>query len=586
MKIGYFEHWSRPHWNFTDFIKEEGYDIEKIDFSNKNYLEKYDIVLVEQNGFNDYIENDELYIQDWVSRGGIFLFMHQDYMRWAPCFLPEHLNNTKLIHRYIPTIGGASFNGQESNYMIYMMPWAVGQGKALFHYPEKITPDEMLGWHIKVNSFTIIRGKPDQDISEYVRTSALSCYLADENWEVLGTYMDPGVRDGALLLQGRHGKGMYFLNQILVPEVITESNKSCLAFWRKYLKNLMHYFANFKAGITDPIPEKGSLPAGKRNYKLCIHMHSLDWYGCDASPGTINALMRQMGYDICSLAVKDAAPYKGKLDPKEYSDDKVLFLDGQEYHPFNWKDRMDARTHNGYHLLAIGTDHDAYTAEYTKSIFGDEEVDAYLKKALKYIDDRHGASVATHPQMTDYWFDYPVDAVDIEPLRPLTGTPVETYWLKGGKVTMMDSVDLFGTRRMYWNPAVNFVYLADGETPCRDSVVAAIKAGHNIAACGFKEADITCNGAIPGSTVQKQESMQIHVTAATLDVNIKEVRIYADAKLILCDTVDVERLDKDYTVNVPAETKHFLRVEVSGPVVEENKMTEDRIAASTPFYFN
>ena len=32
MKIGYFEHWSRPHWNFTDFIKEEGYDIEKIDF--------------------------------------------------------------------------------------------------------------------------------------------------------------------------------------------------------------------------------------------------------------------------------------------------------------------------------------------------------------------------------------------------------------------------------------------------------------------------------------------------------------------------------------------------------------------------
>ena len=42
MKIGYFEHWSRPHWNFTDFIKEEGYDIEKIDFSNKNYLEKYE----------------------------------------------------------------------------------------------------------------------------------------------------------------------------------------------------------------------------------------------------------------------------------------------------------------------------------------------------------------------------------------------------------------------------------------------------------------------------------------------------------------------------------------------------------------
>ncbi|MBR2427178.1 MAG: hypothetical protein IKB16_10625 [Lentisphaeria bacterium] len=585
MKIGYFEHWSRPHWNFTEFLEEEGYDIEKIDFSNKNYLEKYDVVLVEQNGFNDYIENDELYIQDWVSRGGIFLFMHQDYMRWAPCFLPEHLNNTKLIHRYIPTIGGASFaNFKDSSFMIYMQPWAVGQGKNLFHYPEKIEPDEMIGWDIKVNSFTIIRGKPDEDISERVHTAALSCYLADENWEVLGTYMDPGVRDGALILQGRHGKGLYFLNQILVPEVKLDSNKKCLDFWRKYMKNLMHYFANHKAGVTDPIPEKGSLPAGKRNYKLCIHMHSLDWYGCDSAPGTINALMRQMGYDICSLAIKDAACYKGKLDPEEYSDDKVLFLDGQEYHPFNWKDKLDSMTHNGYHLLAVGTDHDAYTPEFTKSIYGDEEVDAYLKKALKYIKDHNGAAVATHPQMQTYWFDYPVDAVDIEPLRPLTGTPMETYWLKGGKVTMMNSVDLFGTRRMYQNPAVNFIYLADGATPNRDSVVAAIKAGHNIAACGFTEADITCNGAIPGDTIAKQDAMQIHVTAAIFDENIQEVRIYADEKLILAAKEDAARLDKDYTVNVPADAKHFLRVEISGST-EERSGTHSRIAATTPFYF-
>ena len=41
MKIGYFAHWFRPHWSFNDFIQEQGYDIEKIDYSQKNYLEKY-----------------------------------------------------------------------------------------------------------------------------------------------------------------------------------------------------------------------------------------------------------------------------------------------------------------------------------------------------------------------------------------------------------------------------------------------------------------------------------------------------------------------------------------------------------------
>ena len=46
-----------------DFLREQGYDVEKIDYSRKNYLEQYDVALIEQNGFNDYIENDELYIR-------------------------------------------------------------------------------------------------------------------------------------------------------------------------------------------------------------------------------------------------------------------------------------------------------------------------------------------------------------------------------------------------------------------------------------------------------------------------------------------------------------------------------------------
>ena len=56
MRIGYFEHWFRPQWSFIEFIREQGFEVEKIDYSQKNYLEKYDMVIIEQNGFNDYIE--------------------------------------------------------------------------------------------------------------------------------------------------------------------------------------------------------------------------------------------------------------------------------------------------------------------------------------------------------------------------------------------------------------------------------------------------------------------------------------------------------------------------------------------------
>ena len=572
MRIGYFAHWFRPHWSFNDFIREQGFEIEKIDYSQKNYLEKYDIALIEQNGFNDYIENDELYIRDWVSRGGIVLFMHQDYERWAPYFLPHELGYTQLIHRYVRTIG--SCDDRHEIYYHYMMPWFEGKGRELLNYPEKITPDEMLGWNLRVNTFRLVMPPDKSDTTENIFSAAQSCFLANPKWEVLGSYMDPAVKDGALVLQGRHGKGMYFLNQIMVPEELDENAERCLDFWKKYLKNLMAYFENFKKGITPEIPAAGEISAGKRNYKVAVHMHSLDWYGCDSAPGTINAMMRYMNYDICSFAIKDAAPYEGGLDPVKYSDDKVLFLDGQEYHPFNWNDRFEHLSHNGYHMLAVGVDHDSYTPEFTRSLFSDAEIDAYLKKALKYINDKNGASIATHPNANAYWHDYPYDAVDTEPLKSIAGSNIEEFYLKGRKIAMMVSVDLFGFQRILDNPAPNFIYL-EGEKPSRDSVVKAIKKGHTIAACGFSEMDICCSGALPGDEISGTEHT-IHITARPDVGNITEIRIYADDKVIYRENPNVSFIEKDIEISA-ADAKHFIRVEISG----HNAIT---VAISTPFY--
>ncbi|MBO7741945.1 MAG: hypothetical protein J6S21_05265, partial [Victivallales bacterium] len=161
--------------------------------------------------------------------------------------------------------------------------------------------------------------------------------------------------------------------------------------------------------------------------------------------------------------------------------------------------------------------------------------------------------------------------------RSFAGTAIERAWLNGKRMAAMNSVDLFGTRRIYDNPAVNFIYIGDA-APDRDSVTGAIRNCHTIATCGFTEADITCNGAIPGSVIARQDEFTVRITAEILDENIREVRIYADDKVILCAQHDAKRIDCEYKVNA-ADASCFIRVEVSGCTLE-------RIAICTPFFFD
>ncbi|MBR6748362.1 MAG: hypothetical protein IKM07_05430 [Clostridia bacterium] len=586
LKIGYFAHWFRPHYAFVDFLQEQGFDVTKIDYSQPGYLEPFDVVLIEQNGFNDYIENDESYIQDWVSRGGILLFMHQDYKRWAPYFLPHaEVGYTQLIHRHIETINGFScaadptFTEDDTPYRIYMMPWIEEPGRRLFSEPEIITPDEMLFWKINVDTFGIIRFTPEQPPCQTVRTAAESCFLAGPEWEILGSYMDPAVRDGALILRAKYGRGMFFLNQILFPEELTPDAERCLSFWRKYVKNLFAYCARFKAGESEELPPRApaALPE-KKNYKMAIHMHALDWYGTDSAPGTINALMRYMNYDICSLGVKDNAPYNGKLDTAKYSDDRVLFLDGQEYHPFNWNDKYDHLSHNTYHMLAMGIDPDAYTPRYTRSFFSDAEIADYLREAVDYVHAHGGAVCATHPNV-GYWHDYDFDAVDREPLSPLSGSPIEEYWLSGRRIAMMNSVDLFGARRILDNPAVNFLYLK-GEKPCRDSIVRAVREGHTIAAGGFDEADVTLSGFVPGDEVPRETAASgvISIHAETLRGPVRALRVYSGADVIYEAAFEGDSGVLDTEISLVGKAiGGFIRVEIEG-------LNEHWLCCTTPFW--
>ncbi len=563
MRVGYFKHWFQAPYSFIDFLKTQGVDAEEIDYSKPGYLENFDVAIVTQNGFNDYVENDELYIRKWVANGGILAFMHQDYQRWAPYFLPEEAGFTQLIHRHVPTV---------YDYYNYMMPWPVNHGLRLFSEPEKISPDEMICWDVPVNTFGIVtRQKP----AEWVRTSALSCFLPSEKCQILGSYQDPAVRDGALIMQIPDGKGLWFMNQILFPETDDPGSERCLEFWKKYVKNLLAHFRRYKAGdLAVPERSQAALPL-KKNYKMSIHMHSLDWYGCDCSLGTINALMRYMNMDLCAIAVKDEAPYRGKFNLGDFSDDRVMFFHGQEYHPFNWGDSNDDKGHNTYHILAMGMNDGSYTQKFTRSLYGDEQVAQYLCEAIDYVHACGGVACATHP-FCDYWYDYKYDAVDMEPLRTLAGGSIERFWLSGGKVALMNSVDLFGVRRMLDNPAVNFIY-TDG-VPDREKMVNAVKAGRVIAAAFFEEADITLSGNLPGAelTSEAVKNGVLNISAEISKGNICEVRIFSGADVVWRKSFADRQISLEIPLN-DIEPDKFIRVEIQGEKPEY-------IAASTPFY--
>ena len=229
-------------------------------------------------------------------------------------------------------------------------------------------------------------------------------------------------------------------------------------------------------------------------------------------------------------------------------------------------------------MLAMGIDADAYTPQYTRSFFSDEAIADYMKEAIDYVHAHGGAVCATHPNV-DYWRGYDYDAIDKEPMRPLSGTDIERNWLDGNRLALMNSVDFYGPRRILDNPAVNFLYLK-GEEPCRESVVRAIRRGNTIAACGFEEADITIGDYVPGDEVPLDVAQKgvLSVSARISRGGIRKLRVYSGEKVIYSTEGTEDTLTLRLPLaGLPLET--FIRVELEG-------QNEHWICNSTPFYLN
>lgn len=583
LRIGVWEHYFLPEYRIADRLRETFHaEIIPVNFKQPGYLDDLDVLIIEQNGLNDYVENDSEYLHAFVASGKICWIMHQDYERWSTAFLPAELATPWLTNRYLTTIS--------QNHKSYLLPWLENPAYPLFSTPHALSSEEMLYWNIPGNSFAIQR-QPGP--AEWLRTAAISCAINPGKWEVLGSFRDAAVPEAALILQARFGKGLFLWNQILFPESRLPESDPVLCFWDRFIENALCYFAQIRMhGVPEvaaPARASRNLPR-RTNYRMIAHVHSGDWYGADASLASIHAAMKYHAFDIGILSVKDTLSCLGKRHLEDFCDERVLLLPGQEFHPFNWNPEDAQISHNGYHILAAGIQQ--YSSAFTCSLFSKQEISDYLHKALQFIRDQGGASCATHPN-TAYWQDFPLDAVDVElksaavrqafhkdatdvPVlnKTLHGGPVEQYYLSGKRITIMASVDMWGTQRLQENPVFQFIYV-NGE-PNRSNIVEAIKAGHLIPAIYIREAELTLDKHLPGDSLSLQEaqqgSLQIRIEA---EKPLSELRLFSYDQLIFREELK-NALSLQRTLPLKGlPLRSFLRLEIEGA---------EAVLFSNPFY--
>ena len=158
LRIGVWRHYFQPEYTLANFLQENfSCRVREVDFKTRGYLDDLDILLIEQNGLNDYVENNCEYMHDFVAAGKICWLQHQDHERWSTAFLPAELGRPYLVKRYQTTIS--------ANHRSYLLPWFEDPAHPLFSSPHRLENSELVYWDIPGNSFAIQRpaGPANQD---------------------------------------------------------------------------------------------------------------------------------------------------------------------------------------------------------------------------------------------------------------------------------------------------------------------------------------------------------------------------------------------------------------------------------------
>lgn len=176
-------------------------------------------------------------VPDFVKNGGICWVLHQEREGWDASWLPECLRkNLRIDIKYLSKMISFRSNGVKSP--AYVGPWLMERDHQIFHKPYFFDETDFAEWDIKTNGISL-------------KTTAVNAITRHYGWEKIAGYEDvrTPLKDGALVMQARHGKGMYFWTQMLSPGLVWHMEGSReKETWSKFAKNIFQYFQDFKSG--------------------------------------------------------------------------------------------------------------------------------------------------------------------------------------------------------------------------------------------------------------------------------------------------------------------------------------------------
>ena len=144
------------------------------------------------------------------------------------------------------------------------------------------------------------------------------------------------------------------------------------------------------------------------------------------------------------------------------------------------------------------------------------------------------------------------------------------------RITIMTSVDMWGTQRVAGKPRSQFIYV-DGE-PNRSTVVEAIKAGHLMPAIYIREADISLDGRMPGDSLSLTEAQNgsLHIQLEA-EKPLSELRLFSFDQLIFREDLHGATSLKRTISLKGMPLRSFIRLEITGP---------EAAIFSNPFYLD
>lgn len=200
--------------------------------TDKINLYPLDVLIVSQDivSHSKILQLNAHAIHDYVKEGGILWIMHQPAFNWETTWPPlSPFANVHLVDKYVDREYTS-----EIGYKEYVGPWITQKTHPLWNKPNYLDEGNFVFWDVNVD------GKSYQ-------TAATSIVVVEKGWHIIARFSDDKIFDkGALVLETKNGKGLYFWTQIFSPHAVW--HKKCFEkmSWQLFLENILTYFKDFK----------------------------------------------------------------------------------------------------------------------------------------------------------------------------------------------------------------------------------------------------------------------------------------------------------------------------------------------------